>query len=253
LLWPCHGAIGLKAPVGPGREGGRFPEGTRALRRRIIEMLDSPDLEGVLQDLREIDARRAINALLSLLCNMDEALRWRAVTALGRIVVDLAREDMEAARIVMRRLMWSLNDESGGIGWGAPEAMAEVMAHHGGLAREYAPILLSYIREDGNYLEYEPLRIGALWGVVRLARARPEVAREIDAARFIRPYLRDGDPASRALAAWAVGILGDTSDCAGLRDLAPDEARVELFVDGGFATHTVGEVARRSAGVLCGS
>lgn len=25
---------------------------------------------------------------------------------------------MDSARIVMRRLMWSLNDESGGIGWG---------------------------------------------------------------------------------------------------------------------------------------
>jgi hypothetical protein len=238
-------------PAGPGAKGGRFPEGTRALRRRIIEMLHSQDPERVLQDLGEIDARRVINALLSLLYNGDEALRWRAVTAIGRVVAHLAGEDMEAARVVMRRFIWSLNDESGGIGWGAAEAMAEAMAHHEGLAREYGPILLSYIREDGNYLEYGPLRIGALWGVARLARARPEVLAKLGGVRFIRPYLRDGDPASRALAAGAVGILGDTSDCAGLRDLEPDQARVELFMDGGFEIHTVGEVARRSAGVLC--
>jgi len=36
--------------------------------------------------------------------------------------------------------MWSLNDESGGIGWGAPEAMGAIMARHTGLADEYANI-----------------------------------------------------------------------------------------------------------------
>jgi len=40
----------------------------------------------------------------------------------------------------MRRLMWNLNDESGGIGWGNPEAMGEILACHEALANEYAPI-----------------------------------------------------------------------------------------------------------------
>jgi len=67
---------------------------------------------------------------------------------------------MEAARIVMRRYIWSLNDESGGIGWGAPEAMAVGIYHHDGLCDEYLHMLISYMlpdgpleHQDGNFLE----------------------------------------------------------------------------------------------------
>jgi len=95
-----------------------------------------------------------INPLFSFLYNNDEQVRWRTVTAFGAVVAKLADEDMEAARIIMRRLMWNLNDESGGIGWGSPEAMGETLARHEGLAKEYARILLSYARQDGNYLEH---------------------------------------------------------------------------------------------------
>ncbi len=42
----------------------------------------------------------------------------------------------------MHRLMWSLNDESGSIGWGVPEAVAEIMANHDGAAEKYAYILV---------------------------------------------------------------------------------------------------------------
>ena len=108
----------------------------------------------------------------------------------------------------MRRLMWMLNDESGGIGWGAPEAMAEAMACHPRLAEEYVRILLSYIREDGNFLEYEPLRRGALWGIGRLARVYPEMLIELDAARYIRPYPEPDDPLSRSLSARALRMPG---------------------------------------------
>jgi len=53
---------------------------------------------------------------------------------MGRVVSSLAEKDMESARVVMRRLMWNLNEESGGIGWGCPEAMGETMARSAPLA-----------------------------------------------------------------------------------------------------------------------
>ena len=71
---------------------------------------------------------------------------------MGAVVEKLAWEDMEGARVIMRRLMWSLNEESGGIGWGAPEAMAEIMARHLELAREYSHMLISYMDYEGNFL-----------------------------------------------------------------------------------------------------
>jgi hypothetical protein len=93
---------------------------------------------------------------------------------MGRVVAAMATEKPEQARIVMRRLMWSLNDESGGIGWGAPEAMGEIMARNKTLAREYRNILVSYTNPQGNYLEYEPLRQGADWAMDRVRGVYPD-------------------------------------------------------------------------------
>jgi hypothetical protein len=90
----------------------------------------------------------------------EEKVKCAAVKAMGAVVAKLADHNMEAARIIVRRLMWNLNDESGGIGWGSPEAMGEILARHRGLAGEYAHILISYIREDGNYLENQVLQEG---------------------------------------------------------------------------------------------
>jgi hypothetical protein len=183
-------------------------ESARLLRRRVRELLGSGDPEQVIRELGKIPPRKAINPLISVFYDSDPELRSKAINVFGRVVADLANEDMEAARVVMRRLMWMLNDESGGIGWGAPEAMAEAMACHQGLAEEYVRILLSYIREDGNFLEYEPLRRGALWGIGRLAQVYPEMLIELDAAKYILPYLGSDDPLSRSLSAQALRMLG---------------------------------------------
>ncbi len=187
----------------------RGKKSPRILRRRVHELLRSEDLKQVLRELRKISPRKAINPLISAFYDSDPGLRSKAISAFGQIVADLANKDMEAARIVMRRLMWMLNDESGGIGWGVPEAMAEAMACHPGIAEEYAHILVSYIREDGNLLEYGPLRKGVLWGICRLAQVHPDLLIELDTARYIRPYLEDDDPSSRELSARALKMLGD--------------------------------------------
>jgi hypothetical protein len=179
------------------------------LRRKVRKLLGSGDLEQVLRELRKIPQRKAINPLISVFYDSDPELRSKAISAFGQVVADLANEDIEAARVVMRRLMWMLNDESGGIGWGAPEAMAEAMACHPRLAEEYVRILLSYIREDGNFIEYEPLRRGALWGIRRLAQVYPEMLIELDTAKYILPYLEADDPSSRELSAQALRMLRD--------------------------------------------
>ena len=99
----------------------------------------------------------------------------------GWLVPAIAEKELEAARIVMRRFLWSLNDESGGIGWGAPEAMAEIMCHSPVLRHEYLHMLISYMREDGenlfedgNYLELPMLQRGLLWGIGRLCQEHPK-------------------------------------------------------------------------------
>ncbi len=177
----------------------------RELKKAVGQWLSRDSGEAIPDDLSRQPARRLINPLLSFLCSPEPLIKWRAVTAIGKVIAGLADEDMESARVIMRRLMWSLNDESGGIGWGAPESMGEIMARHRRLADEFHAILISYLAPKGNYLEHEALQPGVLWGLGRLARKRRELA--VKAAGFLPPYLASSKADIRGHAAWAAAAL----------------------------------------------
>lgn len=145
----------------------------RKLKQKICELMSMDDEEKAMEELLGLPTAQSINPLFSFIQSTNEVIKWRAVRAMGKVVAQMAVANLESARVIMRRLMWSLNDESGGIGWGAPEAMGEIMAQDERLAGEYKKILLSYLDEEGNYLEHEPLRQGALWALQRLDSAKP--------------------------------------------------------------------------------
>ncbi len=149
----------------------------RDLKIKVRQLLFEDDFEKQIEDIKRVSARRVVNPLFSFLYSNDELLKSRAVIAMGIVVSRLADHEMGSARIIMRRLMWSLNDESGGIGWGAPEAMGEIMARHGKLADEYHKILISYSMPGNNFIEHEDLQEGVLWGIARLAQTRPDLVK----------------------------------------------------------------------------
>ena len=120
----------------------------RVLKSKVRQVLQSSDFNLALEKLGRFSPRQVINPLLSFLYSGDDEIRWRAVSGLGSVVSKFADKDMEGARLILRRLMWNLNDESGGIGWGSPEAMGEILACHEGLADEYARILISYTNKN---------------------------------------------------------------------------------------------------------
>ncbi len=201
--------------------------GSVSLKRKVLALLYSDDFEDRLPELLDYPGRSTVGPLFSALCTHNELQKWRAVTSMGLVVSHMADRDMEAARVVMRRLIWQLNDESGGIGWGCPEAMGEIMARHDALAREYVHILVSYIREDGNPLEFLLLEKGVLWGIGRLAVTKPFLLR--DAAPHVAPYLESADGEARGLAAWVCGLLGAASTVSRLERLLNDTAAVRLY------------------------
>jgi hypothetical protein len=215
-------------------------------KRRISKLLESSDIEAVIHELRQLPASRVINPLIGALCSSNETVRWHAVTALGPIVADLADHDMEAARVVMRRFMWSLNDESGGIGWGAPEAMAEIMAAHDRLAEEYGHMLVAYMREDGFYLELPQLQQGLMWGLSRFAMVKPDLLKAKNVIIYLLPYLNSPDSTVRGLAAWALGLLHAGEAVASLEKLVNDSSPVKIFLNRTFVADTVGGLAHKA-------
>jgi hypothetical protein len=216
----------------------------RQLKKKIQKLLLQKNLESGLVEIGRMPARKAINPLFSFLCSLDELLKWRAVTAMGVVVDRLADADMESARVIMRRYMWQLNDESGGIGWGCPEAMGEVMARNENLADEFWCILISYIRPDGNFLEHEGLQRGVLWGIGRLAHARPQLLKT--SVDYLHPYMQTDDPYLRGLAAWAAGALRNKNTAAILNRLKNDSAKLSIYRDGHIKRCSVGELAQKA-------
>ena len=220
--------------------------GNRELKIRIRKLLVQDDFSAGIDALARIPGRRAVNPLFSFFYSKEELLRWRAVLAMGAVVSRLADQDMESARVVMRRLMWNLNDESGGIGWGSPEAMGEIAARHLRLADEFAGILISYIDPRGNYLEHELLQRGVLWGIGRLAHARP--AHAAAAAAHLPVFFESPDPCLRGTAIWAVGpiLSADARPLVAAR--LDDDASLRLYRKMRMTVTTVAELAEAALG-----
>ena len=218
--------------------------GGRQLKKKMLQLLLAEDFKKGLDEIRRLPPRKAVGPLFSYLCSLDELVKWRAVTAMGTVLSDLAASDLESARVVMRRFIWNLNDESGGIGWGCPESMADAMARNEKLAAEYGCILFSYIQPDGNYLEHEGLQRGVLWGVGRLAHNRPECMQT--AAGFLLPFMRSEDPNLRGLAVWAVSPMLSVEAIHRLQQLTHDPAGLMLYRDEQLAQYSVGQLAREA-------
>lgn len=213
----------------------------RALKQEVFKLLHQNNFERGLKAILKHPARQVVNPLFSFFYNTDELIKWRAVTAMGRVAAELANKDMESARVVIRRLMWNLNDESGGIGWGSPEAMGEIMACHEGLAEEYSCILISYIAKNGNFLEHEALQRGAIWGFGRLANARPRLLNS--SAHYLIPFLKGTDATKRGFAAWAAGALNPDQTKPLLKQLADDHTMIHFYLNWQMVERTVSRFA----------
>ncbi|MFP4657165.1 MAG: DVU0298 family protein [Desulfonatronovibrionaceae bacterium] len=204
----------------------------RKLKKLVLSVLEDNLPDKAWQELRGYDPLQVINPLFTALLSPSPRVKWHAVSCFGRAVPLICREKgLERGRVVMRRFMWMLNDESGGIGWGVPESMAEVMASQETLAREFYSILFSFLQDAGgkdNYLEYAPLRRGAFWGAARLAWVRPDLAakagEKINAALELEEdvYILIG-------ALLAASFLGLGPEAAVWERLARDERRVSFY------------------------
>jgi hypothetical protein len=166
----------------------------RAVRKEAARaLLRAFDLDGV--EGWASQEPQAAMLLQSLLFEPDELLGWRAVEALGRVAAAGGRRDPERPREMLRRTLWLMTDESGGLLWRGAEVLGAVLAWVPVLCGEFLEILASFLEE-------EPFRVGARWGLWRVAAVRPGAV-----AALAAPLSRcsaDPDPAVRGHAALAL-------------------------------------------------
>lgn len=229
----------------------------RQLKHQVVSLLREENLAAVNKQLSAYDQKSLINPLVSCLCHTDETVRWHSVSALGPVINAIAAQEFESARLVMRRFLWMLNDESGGIGWGVPEALSEAMYHNDRLAAEYLHMLVSYARsdgpelfQDGNFIELPLLQHGVLWGLCRLAEKYREQLVDKEAYENIGFYLASEDAQVRGTASLLCGLLGRGEFISSLQGLCEDPETVRIYVDGQLENYSVGRLASEALSAL---
>lgn len=221
------------------------------LKREITALLEGDNVNRIFSALMKYPQLQLINCLFSCLCHVNEIVRWHAVSSFGVVVSELAEKDLEEARTIMRRFLWMLNDESGGIGWGIPEAMGEVMYCHEILAQEYIHMLVSYtlddgpeLFQDGNFIELPTLQQGVLWGLNRVAIRHRRLLEKHGVAGNLGCYFSSQDSQVRGLVCLLCRSLRLGKYSQELLLLAEDRGHTRLYNEGVFADFTVGQLAR---------
>jgi hypothetical protein len=182
-------------------------------------------------------SRRVLGVLVALTFDSAPLIGWRAVEAMGLAAARIADEDPAFVREQLRRLHWLMHEESGGICWRAPEAMAEIVRQRPALFADYVPIVVHLLRELADE-DLAHFRGGVLWAIGRLGGLAAEQVADVLPA--IVTALDDPAPQVRGMAAWALGEVGQGALLAGRRDLLEDRGAVERYEGGRLAGTTVG-------------
>ncbi|NIP78628.1 MAG: hypothetical protein GWM90_05250 [Gemmatimonadetes bacterium] len=223
---------------GPGRLS------ARERKARLREHLAAGRLEAAASMAEE--GHQVVGSLISLTYDAEPLIAWRAVEAAGLAAARVGARDPRAVRRYLRRLFWLITEESGGICWYAPQAMAEIARtdpHH----EDFVPIIMNLINEMADE-DLDHFRPGILWAIGRLGPLAGEniddVLASLDAA------LSHPEAQVRGLAAWAMGTTGQGARVAIRPQLLDDEGPVRLYGGGTFTETTVsalaGEAAARS-------
>lgn len=209
----------------------------RKLKRTIHEILEEETLDEGVKKILFFPYGLTIGPLISFFCSKNALIKWKAVSMIGVVVAKIAENDPEYARVIMRRLMWSLNDESGGIGWGVPEAMGEIMALSDFLARDYHKILVSYISPGANFLEVPALQKGVLWGIARLAFERAHYLSSV--LEFLPKFFDSDDLSLRAFSALAMLKIDPLAREEIPLSIKKDLSQIEYYQDGKLSLYSV--------------
>lgn len=171
----------------------------KALLRAHLDAYELTAIAGL-----AIQHRRVLSYLVALTYDPDSTIAWRAVEAFGIASAQIADRNPEFVRGHLRRLLWLLSDESGGIGWRAPELIGEVLRQRPQRFTEFMPLLIALLDMEAE--DVARFRAGTLWAIGRVAEVAPAPMQA--AAPWVAPCLDDPDPQVRSLAAWCLGQLG---------------------------------------------
>jgi len=208
---------------------------TFRMRKRNCRKLLIDRNYGDLVKMAESDAGIS-RALMSLLFDKERLICWRAAEGLGLVCGMEYDRDKEGVRQILRRLFWTMNDESGNLGWYSPQAIGEILYNTPELMDEFGVMLASFVIE-------EPFEFGVRLAINRAGEKNPEPFKHI--VPKIIDTLRSKDAAMRGSSLLALDRLGAEIPIDIINDLKEDSASIEMydFTKGELITKEISEIA----------
>lgn len=197
------------------------------LKKAIKEALQKRDLNRVAE--LGLENPRTISVLFNLSYDKDSLITWRAIEAMGEVVRAIAQRSKEEAREIMKRLLWSITEESGGLGWSSIEMIAEVIVRSPKVFSDVALLIPEYFDEP-------IFRESVLYALWRIGVEHPELLEWDAVENVVREALQSGDTTLQGL---ALLILRDCSDALKLKDFRVEimeekAEKIRVYQDGDF-------------------
>lgn len=186
---------------------------------------------------RAMEDKGVIKFILRLLYHPFGKERWQAIEGLGCISDAMAKDDPEAVKELIRRLLWSMNDESGTASWSAPEAIGEIIFRNPIKFEEFVPVVVNASEEDIFHR-------GIVWALGRISQVNPKLVEEF--IPLIINFLESPRPEVRGYAAWSLGQIKSREALPLLANLLNDQADVEFYRDRELVIQTVEQLARQA-------
>lgn len=204
------------------------------MKEEIKAALISSDFEKVAQ--LGIHNKKVFSILISFTYDKEDLLCWRAIEAIGKVSRAVAEKHPSTVRNVVQRLLWSMSEESGGIGWSAPEMLGEIAKNNPLACADIPPIILSFHKEE-NFLG------GVLWSMGRMADAGIESAK--GAAELAIKYLAHKDPSVRGLALYALSKIKKCEMSGRIKDMVHDDDWFSIYENHELRKVRVGDFAKK--------
>lgn len=216
---------------------------SQSLKKTIHLALESNDLDTVVSLAKE--NRKVLSLLVRMAYDKDTLVGWRAIKAIGLTAKALVRTDYDFLRETIRKLLWSLSDESGGIGWAAPEILGEIVSAGPERFSDIIPLIAEVYD-----VEEKVFRPGVLYAMGKIAEVSPDLVMPFK--DLIGRALSEGEPLSRVFALDLLKTLKNRlgkDDLDGLKKtiqdlLSADHSDAWVYKNDSFICIEIGEYAR---------
>jgi hypothetical protein len=223
-------------------------------KKYILHSLESNDLDAVVSFVQE--NKKSLSLLIRMAYDKETLVGWRAIKAMGRVAKAIVKTHNEFLRTTVRKLLWSLSDESGGIGWAAPELLGEIVSSDPEGFDDIVPLIAEVYD-----IEEQTFRPGVVYALARIAEASPEMAAIYQ--KIIIKSLTDTNPLMKIYALELVELVWATACRKNLwsqeyqkkiinvvNSMKKEHRSAWIFQENAFIEVMVGEMANMTLNVI---